>query len=623
MTVKHFRCLEEVAVDIGGVTSLLGPNSAGKSSLLQALHFFFDGVQLEPEDVYGGGDGPVSVECVFDSLNDADREALGPYATGSQVVLRRSWLPGGEMKLTGRGRRFARFGPIRELSGREKTAKYRELRSAEPDLQLSEATRVDAVEQAMLEWEQGYPERCEEVDDEDASALFGYGPVGRSKLGERFRFVFVPGVQDAAEQAVEGKGTLLTRLLTAVAEQRAAANEELKSIEDDARERYVQAIDSSHGPVLAELGERLSEQMRRYVPTAEIKLEPAATEFKMNPPTVGLRGGEEQDITDLRRQGHGFQRAFVISVLEYLAESSQGEESESRGKPTLFLAVEEPELYQHPPRARHFYRTLLRIAEKPSVQVCYATHSPYFVSASRFDAVRIFRRARVDAGALGGAEVTAGVLDSVAGELPDSEVGDPRGYLMRTLSERFREAFFAKAVLVVEGPSDEAIFEACADLLGKDGLSGAGVAIVNVGKGSQPIALAILRSLGIPAYCVFDGDAGAVDGTICKQCNRGKTHRTSAKSSNRKVLRCLGATEVDFPDAVLTDTWACFHEQVEDAIPGFREAAAGIANEMGWRGKSPEAYAEAVRRLGGESLPEMLGQILDQVAALASGRQCD
>jgi len=48
------------------------------------------------------------------------------------------------------------------------------------------------------------------------------------------------------------------------------------------------------------------------------------------------------------------------------------------------------------------------------------------------------------------------------------------------------------------------------------------------GKGSQPIALAILDALKIPAYCVFDGDAHATDGNECQTCGRVKRDRTCA-----------------------------------------------------------------------------------------------
>ena len=613
--IENYRCLASVTMDLAGLTALVGPNSAGKSSILHALEFFFEGNDLEPADVFGGSEQTVAVECIFDELGDADREALGPYATGDQVVLRRTWKPGEEQKLTGRGRRFSGFADIRASTGKERTAAYKTLRESSPDLELPSATNMAAVDQAMLAFEQAHPERCEPVEDEDATQLFGYKSVGQSRLADRFAFVFVPAISNAPAEAIEKRGTILSRLLTAVAEQRAAANEGLKAIETEARAKYEEAIETSHGPMLQELSRQLSEQMQRYVPSAEIRLEPFAAGFSIDTPRIDLRGGEERDLTDLGRQGHGFQRAFIISVLEYLAEADTT--GTDGNKPTLFLAIEEPELYQHPPRARHFFKTLATIADSGSVQVAYATHSPYFVAPNRFDSVRIVRREpHGDVGR--GTGTTAASLSVVADRLPSAERADPRPYLARTFSEQFREAFFAKSVLLVEGPSDVAIFETAADLLGLGDLAANGIVITHVGgKGSQPIALAILGALEIPTFCVFDGDANAADGTPCTTCGRARSDRTSAIQSNRRVLAALGAGEVDFPPTAVEERWACFHGEIEDTIPGFLELLDTVKSEMSWKGKSPEVYAEAVRRAGVQVLPDEVGDILQAARSLA------
>jgi putative ATP-dependent endonuclease of OLD family len=613
--IENYRCLAAVTVDVADLTALLGPNSAGKSSLLHALEFFFEGRELEPADVFGAADAAVTVECIFDDLNEADRLALGPYAAGDQVVLRRSWKHGGDQKLTGRGRRFPDFSVVRDKAGRERTAAYKTLRDDRAELDLPSATNLAAVEQAMLTFEQANPDRCESVENEDASQLFGFKSVGQARLADRFSFVFVPAVSDAPGEAIEKRGSLLSRLLTAVTEQRAAANEGLKTIETEAREKYEEAIATTHGPILRDLSVQLSKQMQRYVPSAEIKLEPFATGFSIDAPRVDLRGGEERDLTDLGRQGHGFQRAFIISILEYLADAEVGEASAD--KPTLFLAIEEPELYQHPPRARHFYKTLATIANGGSVQVAYATHSPYFVAPSRFDSVRIFRRGQSD-GVARGTGVTAASIPVVADKLPKAEQADPRPYLSRTFSEQFREAFFAKGVLLVEGPSDVAIFEAAAKLLGLKDLAADGIVITHVGgKGSQPIALAILDALQIPTFCVFDGDADAADGTPCATCGRARSDRTSAIMSNQRVLAALGATASDFPPTAVDERWACFHTEIEDAIEGFTPLLEAVKVEMGWKGKSPEAYAEALRRAGVEALPTEIQSILEKTRSLA------
>ncbi len=195
---------------------------------------------------------------------------------------------------------------------------------------------------------------------------------------------------------------------------------------------------------------------------------------------------------------------------------------------------------------------------------------------------------------------------------------DVRGYLARTLTERFRESFFSNAVLVVEGPTDQAIFQTASELAEKPDPSAHGISIVNVTKGSQPIALGILGALGIPAYCVFDGDAGATDGNKCETCGRAKTPRTSAIASNKRVLEAVNGRIEEFPATTVEPTWACFHENIEASIEGFAKKVAEVSQSMGWSGKSAAAYSEALRTLGRDAIPREVDEILNRVIELTS-----
>jgi hypothetical protein len=468
----------------------------------------------------------------------------------------------------------------------------------------------------MLTWEMEHPEQCVPSPDEDASNFLGYQGVGQRRLEERFKFVFVPGLRDATAEAVERKGTLLSRLLTAIADQRAHANEQLATLETKTRQEYDRVIKESHGPTLADLANRLTERMRRYVPAAGIALLPSAPEFQISPPIVELRGGESQDLTALGRQGHGFQRTFIIAVLEYLAEVTA--ENGIEDKPTLFLAIEEPELYQHPPRARHFAQTLRALTEPASaVQVCYATHSPYFVFAEDFENLRIFRRhARAD-DLPPVTEASMADVAAVTERLPEGQQSQPQRMLARTLSETFREGFFSRAVLLVEGPTDAAVFGAVADKIGRP-LVAHGVVSVFVGKGALPIAYAILTSLGIPTFVVFDADGEAVDADGCDVCNRGgRSDRTSAARSNQAILHSIGEESEEFPSTGVHAQWACFESDLEAALPGLGQAAAALAQTYGWSVKSPEAYGEAVSRMAVADVPAEFQQIVTRVLDLA------
>jgi hypothetical protein len=565
----------------------------------------------------------VSVELTFVDLSTADREVSGPYGVGQQMVLRQSW-ENGSLTLTGTALRAPIFDEIRGKSGVARRTAYNELANTRPELQLQIVGRVAEADDAMQGWEMQHEDQCERRED-DAGSFFGFGSVGRNRLTQRFKFVFVPGLRDAAEEATERKGSILTRLLSAITEQRSAADDKLRTLLERTRKEYADVIAEAHAPTLDGLAQNLQDQMRRYVPSAQVQLEAVEAQLSIAPPSIVLRGGEEKHVTDLGRQGHGFQRTFVIAALEYLAQVSATEAGGEAvaDRPTLFLAIEEPELYQHPPRARHFANTLRSLARGGTVQVAYATHSPYFVDAADFAAVRVCRKRASDdpdrppTGAVARAEP-----DKVASRIPANYRNALQSYLARTLSPRFREAFFARAVLLVEGQTDAAVFEQIGRMEGTELLSH-GVVCADVSKSVLPVGLAILRCLDIPTYTVFDGDEHRSDTTPCQLCGRGadKDRRTQAIGENRTILAALGEPEADFPGDRVEDTWASFATDIEGFLAehalGFDACAQHVAKEIGWKRKSAEVHTETLERLGLDVVPDELRNLVRRVVALA------
>lgn len=616
--VQGFRCLEDVTLAFDELTILLGSNSTGKSSLLKALKFFFDDDALAAEDVFGReGDGSVLVQATFLDLAPADREAFGPYAHGEQMVLTRSWRDG-KSNFSGRALQFPGFDEVRSVTGAARTKAYRALVEADPGLGLVDATTTQTVEKEMLAWEMSRPDRCR-LDD-DPSRFHGFPAVGKSLLASRFKFVFVPGLRDATAEAIEGRATLLGQILSAVAEQRAEANTALTTLETNTRKEYARLIEESHGPTLRELARSLESYLQRYVPSGSLELRPIESQLTIAPPAVELRGGEGSDQSDLSRQGHGFQRTFIIAALEYLASTSAPNDVADR--PSLFFAIEEPELYQHPPRARHFFRTLRSLADDPNVQVAYATHSPYFVSPEDFTRIRIFRRRRAEDQQPPATEVTHATLEAVQAGVDERRREQLPRYIARTMREAFCEAFFGQSALVVEGITDAGVMTQVGRLMDFD-LASHGVVVVPASKGDQPVALAVLRALEIPTYVVFDAGSDAVDTEACPQCGRqAQKRRAEEQQENEAILRTLGVPLEPFPGSGARDEWACFESDLEqfltDAIPSFEQQKRTVADEMGWKMKSPEVYAEVLERLGRVGLPDLLVEIVSRALRLAS-----
>lgn len=82
--IKNFRTLKDVFIEFDVVTTFIGPNGIGKSTVLRALNWFFNGSKsgdlTEADCSFGAVDEDIEVQVTFGNLSDADRAELGKYA---------------------------------------------------------------------------------------------------------------------------------------------------------------------------------------------------------------------------------------------------------------------------------------------------------------------------------------------------------------------------------------------------------------------------------------------------------------------------------------------------------------------------------------------------------------
>jgi hypothetical protein len=615
--IQRFRCLHDVTVEFDNLTVMIGANGSGKSSVLHGLNWFFGGSALEPEDLSGcEPDATASVSVTFSDLSIADRDALESYGTGETATFWRTWSQEDGMKLTGRGVAFPPFEAIRANTSQLELRKaYGEFRANNSDLDLPAVTSGPLAKDAMKAWEAKNQSRLETATT-SATHLFGF--VGGPRLAGRFDFVFVPAVFDAEQQTRDAKGTLLARLLERSTANKARIDERFGKLNETVSTQIREIFEEEHTGALNQLADRVTAALLTYVEDAGISLQMRPPEFKVPSLGVEMRVTEGGVETDVGRQGHGFQRALLIATLQELALIETEDEP-----PGIFLAIEEPELYQHPAQARHFAGVLAELAahEERVIQVALATHSPYFIDPSHYERLRRFRKRRGQAD-YPTSEVTSasvvGVAAKLAGIVDGSEVAwRTSTTLRRTLSE----AVFAQAVLVVEGVSDAALLAGAADRDG--GFDGAGIAIVQAnGKTTIPMVWAILAELGIPTYTVFDGDSSVETRMRQKGKSEGDISRAVEETArrNRMLLRLLGALEEDWPTTSAGTTHAVFGDtpetEFETIWPTMMAKARALAAEAGdTRDKPEDAYRQAACEVEGE-MPEFALCVVRGVKAL-------
>jgi putative ATP-dependent endonuclease of the OLD family len=268
------------------------------------------------------------------------------------------------------------------------------------------------------------------------------------------------------------------------------------------------------------VAERVNRAMGRFAPGALVTF---AWEPVVDPHLPDLMATaklvDDGFSGDVATKGHGLQRAYIMATLQALAEIEMAERIRGTDEDPgcgLLLAVEEPELYQHPSQARQIARTFRELADATGsrVQIVACTHSPLFLDVRTFNAIRVVRKRLPPVGDRC-TRIAHASLASVAARLQAAHA-DGRQFtaeglrpgLVSLLNPYVGEAFFADFVVLVEGEEDKALLEAsllrsgCADELRR----WAFVVVPVGGKKNLDKMQAILQELDIPYYLTFDCD---------------------------------------------------------------------------------------------------------------------
>lgn len=223
--VRNYRCLRNMDVTLDDYTVLVGANGAGKSALLYALDWFFNGGTLTPEDIFHRdksnsaisdddiGELLIEVEVHFTDLNNADRQVLGMYARGEVARFRPSWSPDQGEKIIGNALQGPGFAEVRAQPPPDDMKEaYLLLRENVTD--LPPATPMTKIKESLDDWEAdpANQSRLVNVDSADATHLFGI--AGEHVLARRFRMILVPAAADlASEVGTAGRGSALNQLV--------------------------------------------------------------------------------------------------------------------------------------------------------------------------------------------------------------------------------------------------------------------------------------------------------------------------------------------------------------------------------------------------------------------------
>ncbi|HEY2334448.1 MAG TPA: AAA family ATPase [Solirubrobacterales bacterium] len=624
--VQGYRCVKDEVIDFGDLTALVGSGGVGKSAFLRAIDWCLNELPPDEADLHRDPEGraaeAIVVTLTLDRLDPHDRDVLGRHGAGEKATITRSWRPGGEARFSGSAHLFPGFDGVRKTKGAQRRRLYQDLcRQGLRGFVEPMATTVAEVNEHMDRYERENPGECE-CRSVAADHLFGFS--GGSKLRECFEYVFVSADTDALNAFGLGRGSPLNRLLTNVGGLDVTAQEEIDRLQKETQAKLSEIFGSARNEALKQIADGITERVRDYVPAAAVELEEALKPprpLEAEPIVKVINDGGYP--TDVERQGHGLQRTLVIAVLQELADAlvtDGSSQPEAPAAKSLMLAIEEPELYQHPLQARTLAAALRDLAradsETQAPQIAYSTHSEHFVRPTLFEDLRIV--SRDDSGA---SSVVATDPGAVQRALKAVGLVDQERQVRLTLASSLSQAVFAKAVILCEGKTDAAMLEAVAAV--DRPLEHDGIAVANChGKSIIPIALAILAEFEIPTFVLFDADAQARSRLEAND-KLGDYEREKAIASiatkNEQLLGLCGEPPAGWPAAEVREKSANFAGNSEsdtgEIWPAFIRARDRVAGKLGISVKSAEAYRLAAEQAG--DVPPFFVELLARVRALA------
>lgn len=536
--VQNFRAYRERRrVDFGDLTTLIGKNDIGKSTILEALEIFFnnDVVKIDSSDASVGSDSQkVSILCEFSDFPEkitldagAETNLSDEYllAENGRLQIEKVFdcskkTPSEQIFVVCNHPSADGFSDLLSLKEKELQAKVKELGlnialKGNPSMRKAIWGSAANLECKVQRLELG-------KNKEDGKRVWdkidSYLPM----------FALFQSDRASKDSDDEVQSPLKGAIKAAIAE----ATDHIREIEALVRAKAEEIASLTHA-ALTEIDPKLAASLNpKYNPPQDSKW---AGLFSL--------GMETNNGIPLNKRGSGVRRMILVSFFKAEAERRMKTSSKSN----IIYAVEEPETSQHPDNQRVLINAFRDLASIPGCQVILTTHSPGLASELPAESVRFVQ---VPVGSdvpeiKKGADVFGEVAD-VLGLVPDNRV---------------------KALICVEGYTDVSALKALSKVVhvNNNALPDLTVdprfAFVVLGGSSLKhwVNENYLKPLGLPEAHIYDSDVAAYAASIHEVNARGDgswgaltaKHEIECYLHSDAIQDAFGFTcnVVDIPDA--------------------------------------------------------------------------
>lgn len=627
LRIINFRCFADETIYCGSMHALVGANCAGKSTVAHALDFLFNpSAPKITKDWFHHRNTKeaLRVEAVFVRLTEAEKEAFKGYLRSDnsfQLARTAVWEGEGDDASAFVSQAYNKPLPkadwlnpnkidadsIKTWAKESLTIRARSFSEYMKD----EKPTVGVWKQRAAEFADKFLNEAEDYEDSWTDNPKGFGGVLKGNLPH---YELIPAVRDVEDESKVGKTNPFGKLIHSIIEK---LDPELKKQIDEILNATTKRLNRSGGKeriqAITDMERRLEAYVREIIPAdVELEFEAPTVEAILTTPMMMVDDGFRGPV---QLTGHGLQRAVIMSILRVYAELSTARDKGQRR--TLILGVEEPELYMHPPMLRSVRKVLRKIADAGD-QVFFTTHNPGLVDVGFFDEI-----IRVESDTKARCTVVRQL--TMADMMEDLETRWPKlkGKVgPDSIRERYshaytttrNEGFFAKKVILVEGPTELYCLPIYATTLGID-FDSLGIVVVECGTKDQIDRLyRVFNELGIPCYTLFDYDLGG-----------------ESESNSEDLLEALGIKAEKPSTSVIAEKIAYFktawERELMGEIPDYEKLAGEATQVLGLRsdGNKPlraRYIAIKLSKMAKPYVPPTIEKIIRQAVSVKHTGSC-
>lgn len=495
--IHNVRSVNDATINVEPLSLLAGSNNSGKSNVIDAVRLFYADLKWNDSrdaPVVPGSDGDSWVEIEYEPTSSELAQLKDEYRSTRNTFRVRNYLK-------------AAPGP----DGKARAGYY-----AYVDGALSE------------------------------TLFYGAKNVGSAKVG---KIVYIPAVSKIDEHTKLTGPSALRELVAAVMTKVVASSPAYDELQKafTTFESEIKTQETDEGQSLQALETEITDQLSGWESSFNLgvqSIQPDDILKSLIRPTLvdETHGGE----VDQLRFGAGFQRHLVYTLIKLAAQYSSGKKPTSSKKefsPEMtWILFEEPEAFLHPVQEEVLFDSLRELVADGKTQVLLTTHSSRFVNRSMNDLVRLIRLRReegvttsyqlsqagidalFDASLLADAEISPDLLDVAS--RPANEVMSALKIELWMQPQR-AAAFFARRVVLVEGPTELALYSYLVDR-GLMSAPAPGVMFLDcMGKYNLHRFMTLLGAFGVDHSVLYDGDdGGSSDAEVTKTINDARSSFT-------------------------------------------------------------------------------------------------